>query len=167
MNPTKFYSSRQEQQIARYLGWNVVSGSGSRACHPGDILSDEWIGECKTHVSSKKPIEFKSEVWNKLEDEAMSKFKYPVLFVDDGSQKITHTWSLFSCSITLPSVACVFNYPKKFSTNMKVSNDTLWETFSEMKIHHGVEYIVSSVSIANKLFYLCRLDTFQALFGSV
>ena len=31
--------------IADHLGWSVVTGSGSRSTHPGDVESDEWLEE--------------------------------------------------------------------------------------------------------------------------
>ena len=54
--PTKFYSERQEKYIANQLGWDVVTGSGARDCHPGDVKSDAYLGECKTHTTVKKYI---------------------------------------------------------------------------------------------------------------
>ena len=86
------YSDRQEKLISKYLGWSQVTGSGSRPMHPGDIVSDEWLGECKTHVSPGHKIVFDFSVWDKLSGEAVSQFKSPALFVDDGSQTINHTF---------------------------------------------------------------------------
>lgn len=95
----KHYSQIQESKIAKYLNWSVVSGSGARSGHPGDIKSDEWLGECKTHVRSDSDIVINFDVWNKISDEAQSQFKKPALFVDDGSQEIEHTLVLFRPSI--------------------------------------------------------------------
>lgn len=88
----KAKSAKQESTVAKYLGWQVVSGSGSRPFHVGDILCEEWLGECKTHVTSKHNIVFDLHVLNKIHDEATSKHRFPVLIVDDGSQEIEHTW---------------------------------------------------------------------------
>lgn len=92
---TKDYSSIQEHKVADALGWEVVTGSGARDCHPGDIRSNDWLGECKTHTKPGHQIIFKLSVWQKISKQAQSKFKYPVLIVDDGSQKLEHTWVLF------------------------------------------------------------------------
>lgn len=92
LEATKVYSSKQENLIAYSLGWDVVSGSGAAACWPGDVISQEWLGECKTHTSSGKNILFSLDVWNKINEEAMVKQRKPVLFVDDGSQKLSNTW---------------------------------------------------------------------------
>ena len=85
-------SDRQEKMIANYLGWRQVSGSGSRPNHPGDIVSDEWMGECKTHVSPKHRITFKKKVWDKICEEAYAHHKSPAYFSDDGSQLSENTW---------------------------------------------------------------------------
>lgn len=92
--PTKYYSSKQEHMIADYLGWSVVSGSGSRSFNPGDVRSDEFLGECKTHSSPVDKITIRVGVWNKIKKEAVSVFKRPVLFVDNGTQSVQHTWCI-------------------------------------------------------------------------
>lgn len=92
---TKDFSSKQEKMIADFLGWKVVTGSGARAGHPGDIIGDDWLGECKTHVTPNHPIFFSSVVWSKIQVEAIAQHRSPVLFTDDGSQLISNTWCIF------------------------------------------------------------------------
>lgn len=91
---TKRVSNLQESTVAAFLGWKRVKGSGARPLHPGDIISDRWLGECKTHTSPGHKLIFSFDVWDKLEAEAISQFKRPVLFVDDGSQKVAYTWAM-------------------------------------------------------------------------
>ena len=93
---TKYYSNIQEKQIADALGWHQVSGSGARNLHPGDVISDDWMGECKTHTKPGNKIVFDFKVWEKIRDEAISQFKYAVLFSDDGSQRLDKTWCMFN-----------------------------------------------------------------------
>lgn len=100
-NPTKYYSNKQEQLVARYLSMKVVSGSGAADCHPGDVQNENWLCECKTHVESGKKIMFNLKVWAKICDEAMYKFKNPLLVVDDGSQTLQHTWVMFDTNCGL------------------------------------------------------------------
>ena len=57
-------SDRQEKLISKYLGWSQVTGSGARPMHPGDIVSDGWLGECKTHVTPGHRIGFNFSVWD-------------------------------------------------------------------------------------------------------
>ena len=95
--PTKYYSTIQENTIANFLGWKVVSGSGARDLSPGDIIGESFLGECKTHVKPTDTIAFFADVWKKICEEASSRFKYPALFVDNGTQSIEDTWV-----VTLP-----------------------------------------------------------------
>ena len=90
---TKYYSSIQEGKIAKYLGWNTVSGSGARDTRPGDVNGGEWLAECKTHVK-RHPVEFKSTTWAKIAQEAASVFKYPISITDCGTQYIEDTWCM-------------------------------------------------------------------------
>ena len=87
-------SELQENMIAKFLMWSVVSGSGARF-YPGDIQNDKWLGECKTHTSSDKKIFFKKDIWFKIAKEALTSFRYPAYFCDDGSQSVSKTWVLF------------------------------------------------------------------------
>lgn len=91
---TKDYSNKQEELIAKYLGWTRVSASGARDCHPGDIKSEEWLGECKTHTKPIKEIRFLYSQWSKICEEAMTQRRFPVLFVDNGTQVIPGTWCM-------------------------------------------------------------------------
>jgi hypothetical protein len=91
----KYYSNRHEKMIAEYLGWKQISGSGARPFAPGDINADQWLGECKTHITPGHKIHFDIKIWNKIAEESASQFKQPAYFVDDGSQKINRTWVIF------------------------------------------------------------------------
>lgn len=89
----KELSQRQEKYIAEFLSWSRVSGSGARF-NKGDITSERWIGECKTHVAPNHKVEFQSKVWSKICIEGYSTFKWPAYFSDDGSQLLHRTWVL-------------------------------------------------------------------------
>ena len=91
---TKDYSNKQETVIAKYLGWDRVSASGARNFYPGDIKSDEWLGECKTHTKPIKEIRFVYAQWTKICEEAMTSHRLPVMFVDNGTQAISGTWCM-------------------------------------------------------------------------
>lgn len=91
--PMKYYSNKQEANLSNILGWKKIGGSGASPCAPGDIKASEWLGECKTHTKQHS-IYFDAGVWAKIKDEAFGHNKKPVLFVDDGTQKETHTWCL-------------------------------------------------------------------------
>ena len=91
-NPTKYYSTIQEHNIADYLGWSVVPASGARPFNPGDVKASNWLAECKTHTEPKDKIVIKKDVWIKLTNEARSLMKSQVLCIDNGTQKIRNTW---------------------------------------------------------------------------
>lgn len=116
---TKYYSSKQESTISNYLGWTPICGSGAVACKPGDIQSDSWLGECKTHTERKDKIVFYQSHWSKIRSEAYSKFKKPVLFVDNGTQNENYTWCI------IPKQAMVYGkeIPFMFSVKTNISFD--------------------------------------------
>lgn len=100
---TKDFSKIQESRIADYLDWKVVSGSGARDFYPGDVESESWLGECKTHMKSSEIVVFYRKHWDKICAEAATKFKYPALFVDCGTQKVQDTWVLFDLRLVKPA----------------------------------------------------------------
>lgn len=85
-------SAIQEKMVANFLGWKVVSGSGSRPFAPGDVKNDHYLIECKTHVTEQNNIVFYKKHWEKIATEARSLNKYPALVVDNGTQKSNYTW---------------------------------------------------------------------------
>jgi len=164
MNSTKYYSSKQENMIANYLGWNVVAGSGARSTLPGDIQSDEWLGECKTHESPGHKIIFYQSVWKKLMDEATSKYKFAALFVDDGSQKIDETWVMFYH--VMPS--CEYRsvgYPFAIKTNISFKSLDMVKERIKYGFTTPVIFMVGKYS--HELLNLSTLRDFQLMFGKV
>lgn len=97
---TKYYSSIQEDKIARFLGWSTVSGSGARPNRPGDVQSSEdgFLVECKTHMK-RHACEFKKATWDKIKMEATSMFREPLYITDSGTQWIKDTWAMCQSSI--------------------------------------------------------------------
>lgn len=157
---TKSYSSKQEKQIAQYLGWDVVVGSGSRPLNPGDIIGDMFLGECKTHVDSGNRLVFNKSVWVKICKEAAYRFRYPVLFVDDGSQKLENTWCMFS-SYAAGFDILRFNYPHKFRTNLSCSLESLESGLVVSGVPSVYELVFNNESVC-----LTRLTTFKEIFYS-
>jgi len=85
-------SYNQEHMVAKFLGWKVVSGSGSRPFRPGDVQNDNYLVECKTHTKEQNNIVFYKNHWEKIVLESRSVNKYPALIVDDGTQSAENTW---------------------------------------------------------------------------
>lgn len=59
---TKFYSNAQESYIAKLLHGSLVPGSGSPHFCVGDVLTQNWLVECKTSVKKKSSFAIK-EAW--------------------------------------------------------------------------------------------------------
>ena len=167
MESTKYYSSKQENAIADYLGWRVVSGSGARDCHPGDIVSDSWLGECKTHTSSGRQISFNKFVWHKICEEAQSKFKFPVLFVDDGSQSISKTWCLFSytliCKSSYTTIDEMHLYPKK--TNIVFDHSEMMQGYKQLQEHLNEYIVIMCGELDGQKIGVVPLEIFNTMFG--
>lgn len=165
MKPTKHFSNKQEKLIADYLNWAVVVGSGARDFHPGDITSDDWLCECKTHTSSGHDIYFNRDVWKKLSNEAISKFKFPVLFVDDGSQKVENTWCMFpylsTCAPDSHLVPFDFN---SSSVNVKFKHAIVIEQFRSFKQDKDYKHIVFITTIGGHDVGIVPLYEFKSMF---
>ena len=99
MSSNKESSYKQEHMLSKYMGWNVVSGSGARPFALGDVASEYFLAECKTHNSLQKSIVFKADHWNKIVIEARSSGKRPLLVTDNGSQDFRYTWVMLPLNV--------------------------------------------------------------------
>lgn len=154
-------STKQEHQIADYLGWRVISASGARHLHPGDIESDKWLAECKTHTRPDHPIMFNYEVWKKIVDESASKFRYPVLMCDDGSQLIDRTWCMFPGSISDPTMLSkTVNF--KIRENISVTHEVLLSLVSELGT---IGNATLRVRFHKHWVHITSLESFRSMFG--
>lgn len=61
IRPTRYYSDRQEKQVAKAIKGKQTSNSGATGFQKGDILTDEWLIECKTTMTPKKSFSIKKE----------------------------------------------------------------------------------------------------------
>ena len=150
---TKDYSSKQEKMIADYLNWKVVVGSGSRACHPGDIISDDWLGECKTHTKVDQPVFFSSDVWTKICNEASFQHRNPVLFSDDGSQKINRTWCMIN-HFAVEDGGRKLPIQKKFNKNFTMKH-------AELDSLYNIDGIINGTS--EPICYLAGLNRYSVV----
>lgn len=98
MRPTRFYSTKQEKQIAKSLGGKQVSNSGATRFDKGDIILDDWLLEAKTCVTKQKTFTLKQDWFNKNKEEALAMGKsYNALVFDfgDGEQHYVINERLF------------------------------------------------------------------------
>lgn len=164
---TKDFSSKQEKMIADFLGWSVVAGSGAAACFPGDIISDDWLGECKTHVERGKQIFFSRSVWIKICDEAFMKRRSPVLFTDDGSQRSERTWCLFSFRNIDNSLVKTYPSDRYCNKNITFSHEVLSDIYSKCQrdCQGTGKSPVMSIDWEDEKVGIVSLDVFRELFG--
>lgn len=160
----KSISQSQEEFICNFLSsrnkWHRVSGSGSRPGFPGDVESDSWLGECKTHVVVSDILIFEKRVWDKIKSEALSRFKYPVLFVDTGylNQDSDHTWCMFPNYIDVV-VDDIVNVSKKYNKSVRVSKFDLLNFLENSTA--SINSVVFSVNLGTENVYICNLAYFQ------
>ena len=74
--PTRFYSNRQEKAVAKVLDGKQQSNSGATAFHKGDVVTDDWLIECKTATKAKASFAIQREWLIKNKEEAFAMGKY-------------------------------------------------------------------------------------------
>ena len=74
--PTRFYSNRQEQAVAKVVQGRQVANSGATAFNKGDIQADDWLLECKTCTTEKQSMSVKKEWLTKNREEAIAMRKH-------------------------------------------------------------------------------------------
>lgn len=71
-NSTRYVSSRQEKEVANAVGGRQTANSGATPFQKGDVLTDEWLIECKTSVKEKSSFSIKREWLEKNRKEAFA-----------------------------------------------------------------------------------------------
>ena len=70
-HPTRYYSKKQEEIVAKSMGGKRQPNSGATAFAKGDVISGKWLIECKTKTKSSDSISIKKEWFNKNTDETL------------------------------------------------------------------------------------------------
>lgn len=164
---TKYYSDMQEKRVAQFLGWKQVSGSGARAGRPGDVEGERFLGECKTHTKPGAKLHFNRRVWNKLSDEAMVRFRSPILIVDDGSQNINHTWCMFTrlhpeVNISMNNVKEV-EFKKQRGANINISYPDLCVMYQDIFGQYGITDGIFITKFDGATVAMCPLTVFKSI----
>lgn len=76
VRPTRFYSKKQENMVAKAVGGKRVANSGATPFYKGDVTTDGFLIECKTTTATSKASFSIKKVWlekNKEEAFAMGK----------------------------------------------------------------------------------------------
>ena len=70
--PTRFYSNKQEKQIAKAVGGRQTANSGATNFSKGDIRTDKFLIEAKTVCKEQKSFTIKKEWIDKNKEEAFA-----------------------------------------------------------------------------------------------
>lgn len=70
--PTRFYSNKQEKQVAKVVGGRQTANSGATAFSKGDVFTSDWLIECKTSTSEKASFSIKRDWLDKNKEEAFA-----------------------------------------------------------------------------------------------
>ena len=83
--PTRYYSKKQENLIAKELGGNRQPNSGATMFNKGDVVLDDWLIEAKTKTSPSNSMTIHREWLEKNEEEAFAMGKqHSALIFDFG-----------------------------------------------------------------------------------
>ena len=86
--PSRWYSSRQEKQVAKTISGKVVPNSGAIRFGAGDVTTDQWLIECKTKMNASKSFSIKKEWLDKNKEETFAMGKsYSALVFNFGDNE--------------------------------------------------------------------------------
>lgn len=71
-NSTRYFSGRQEKQIAKTVGGRLQSNSGATLFSKGDVKSKEWLFEAKTCTKEQEQFTIKKEWLEELKKESFA-----------------------------------------------------------------------------------------------
>ena len=98
MRPTRFYSDRQEKQVAKAVGGKQTSNSGATSFSKGDVRTSLFLIECKTCTKEQKTFTIRKDWIVKNQEEAFAMRKpYSAIAFDfgDGEQQYIISEKLF------------------------------------------------------------------------
>lgn len=70
--PTRYYSKQQEKKVAKKVGGRRTANSGATAFSKGDVVTTDWLIECKTKTKDCSSFTIKEEWLLKNEEEAFA-----------------------------------------------------------------------------------------------
>lgn len=86
--PTRWYSDRQEKAVAKAVGGKQTPNSGSTPFVKGDVLTDQFLIECKTVTKPQKQVTVYKEWITKNREEAFAMNKdYNAVAFDFGDKE--------------------------------------------------------------------------------
>ena len=82
--PTRYYSKRQEQRVAKAVGGKRQPNSGATPFYKGDVITDQFLIEAKTKTTDCKSFTIKEDWLLKNEEEAFAMNRDSALCFDFG-----------------------------------------------------------------------------------
>lgn len=82
--PTRYYSKQQEKKVAKKLSSKRQANSGATAFQKGDVITDQFLVECKTKTKDSKSFTIKEDWLLKNEEEAFAMNRDSALCFDFG-----------------------------------------------------------------------------------
>lgn len=82
--PTRYYSKKQENKVAKSLGGKRQVNSGATAFMKSDVITDVFAIECKTKTKDCKSFTVKEDWLLKNEEEAFAMGRESALCFDFG-----------------------------------------------------------------------------------
>lgn len=70
-DPTRAYSKKQENYVAKKFGGDRVKNSGATMFAPGDVTLDQFLLECKTKMTDSQTITIHKDWLEKIRKEAL------------------------------------------------------------------------------------------------
>ena len=69
---TRYYSKRQENKVAKAVDGKRTANSGATAFQKGDVITKDWLIECKTKIKDCNSFTIKEDWLLKNEEEAFA-----------------------------------------------------------------------------------------------
>lgn len=89
--PTRYYSKRQEEAVAKAVGGKRSKNSGATMFDKSDVSTDKFNLECKTKTTHSESISIKREWFLKNKEEAMFMGKpYSAIAFNFGPDEENH-----------------------------------------------------------------------------
>jgi len=82
--PTRYYSKQQEKKVAKRLDGKRQANSGATPFQKGDVITDQFLVECKTKTKDSKSFTIKEDWLLKNEEEAFAMGRDSALCFDFG-----------------------------------------------------------------------------------
>ena len=105
--PTRFFSKRQEDAVAKSLGGARQLNSGAGNMGKGDVIAHDWVIECKTKVTPSETISMHKNWFESVEADRQAEAKsYEYYGRDPDTKEVISYWSIASI-VPLPSITWV------------------------------------------------------------